>query len=107
MGSLDAEDVQRFAEAVDRVSKMQERLMGLNAGNSTITVHHDGKGTWIAVTAALMMFVMNVGLAFLYLDLRRSQDRSEDYIQTTYMLVPGLKKLVDEELDRRNTEEKR
>jgi len=38
----------------DRI--LRELLMGgRSASNSTITVHNEGRGTWIAVTACLMM----------------------------------------------------
>lgn len=83
----------------DRILDML--VPGKTSSNSTINVHHDGKATWWAVTVCIVMATMNIGLAFLYVDLRREQARIEDYQQTTFMLVPDLKKLVDEELQRR------
>ena len=84
----------------DRLLEML--VPGRNSSNSTINVHHDGKGTWTAVTACIVMAAMNIGLGFLYVDLRREQARIEDYQQTTFMLVPDLKKMVDAEIQRRN-----
>jgi len=96
--------VEEIRDAVERSTNNR------SSSHSEVEVHHhhDGKGTWVSVTVVLMLAVMNIGLGFLYLDMRRSQDRSDDYIQTTYMLVPGLRKLVDDELERRKaSEEKR
>lgn len=77
-----------------------------NASSSTITVHHDGKGTWIAVTACLVMLaVVIVGTAiasvwmareFARIDKELNErkeegQRMQSYLSAIYVQAPQLK----------------
>lgn len=73
----------------DRLLEML--VPGRNSANSTITVHHDGKGTWIAVTACLVMLAVNIFLAVLVIDHSRKIDDLGDYLSAIYMQAPHLK----------------
>lgn len=77
----------------DRLLEML--VPGRNSANSTITVHHDGKGTWIAVTACLLMLTVSGFLTALYLDVREDQRDTAAHLQTIYMLIPDLRKEVE------------
>lgn len=56
---------------------------------------------WACMTACLVMFFVMVGMGIMYLDLNRKYDRMQDYQNTTYMLVPEFRALVNKELERR------
>lgn len=87
--------------------RLLEMLMpGRNSSNSTITVHHDGKGTWIAVTACLVMLaVVMVGTAIASVWLSREfarvdkelnerkeeGQRMQSYLSAIYVQAPQLK----------------
>lgn len=100
--ALDAEDVRRFGEAVDRVNQLQERLgmspvNGMNS--SVITVNAGGVGVWIATTACLVMLAVSGFLMMLYLDVREDQRDTAAHLQTIYMLVPDLRKQVEARIE--------
>lgn len=81
-------------------------------GNSTITVHHDGKGTWIAVTACLVMLgVMIVGgvIGSVWLsrefarvdkelnERKEEGQRMQSYLSAIYIQAPQLKPTEEDE----------
>lgn len=101
--ALEAEDVRRFAEATERVHQMQERLgmTPVNGMNSAvITVDAGGVGVWLACAAAVVCFLVSIGLGFMYVDMRREQQRTQDHISVIYQLIPDLRKMVDDELNK-------
>lgn len=101
--SLTPDDVQQFVGAAQIFSRAASRIeaMGQSGGNtSTITVQ-GGAGLTIACCAAVVSFLACIVVLAVYLDTRAQVRRIEDYQQTTFMLVPDLKKLVDEEMKRR------
>lgn len=103
MPALDAEDVRRFSEATERVYELQEKLgMGpvSGVGTATISVNAGGFGVWVACFAAAVCFLVSIGLGLMYLDLRREQQRTQDHISVIYQLIPDLRKMVDEELNK-------
>lgn len=78
-----------------------------NTNHQTITVHHADppKPTpwqaWACVTACVVMVFATMGMGVMYLDLRRTQDRTQDHLSTIYLLVPDLRKQVEEILNNR------
>lgn len=86
--------------------RILEMLVPRSTSNSTITVHHDGKGTWIAVTACLVMLaVVIVGTAigsvwlsreFARVDKELNErkeegQRMQSYLSAIYVQAPQLK----------------
>lgn len=112
MGDMALDAKTALTEATARLDRLENQFNKMGTfpaasnesgtqNNATWNVNAGGAGVWIATTACLMMLVMNVILGFLYLDLRRESARTADYQQTEYMLIPDLKKLVDEEIAKR------
>ena len=59
---------------------------------------------WACLTACLVMFLLASVMAIMFVDLNRKYDRMQDYQNTTYMLVPEFRKLVDLEMEKRKQE---
>jgi hypothetical protein len=62
------------------------------------------KMAWICATACIVMGLLSLVMVVMFLDLNRKYDRMQDYQNTTYMLVPEFRKLVDLELEKRKQE---
>lgn len=77
------------------------------SSNPTITIHHADPPKvepWhsrVSAYCCIAMFGMLVILGIMYLDLNRKYDRMQDYQNTTYMLVPEFRELVNQELEKR------
>lgn len=62
-----------------------------NGGNSTMTVHHDGRGTWIAVTCCLVMLTaLGVGAFWISREFNRIDSvfndlNDKDSVQDAYI----------------------
>jgi hypothetical protein len=116
--ALDAEDVRRFGEAVDRVNQLQERLgmspvNGMNS--SVITVNAGGVGIWIASTACLVMLgMMLVGGLWISRELTRSDtraaeqevkiDRANTFLAAIWANAPELEMKVKSEQEKESAE---
>jgi len=91
-------NVKEIKDALERLSHMRD-----NTSHSSITFH-GGAGVWISATCCLLtmlgMFVMGVA----YLDVRQEQRETAARMQTVFMLVPDLKKMVDNEIQKRKPE---
>lgn len=89
-------------EAVDAANRAFRRLERIEdavrdvSSTSNASVNAGGAANWVCVTAVVVLTVMNAGLGFLYLDLSRRVDRTEDYVMTIFSVVPGLRELVNE-----------
>jgi hypothetical protein len=85
--------------SVDEVARLERAVKALgevmqpaNSGNqSTVTINAGGVGVWIAVTAAAVMFAMNVALLVMLVNHDRKIDDMEHYVNAIYMLAPQLK----------------
>lgn len=104
--SLSPDEVQQFASAAHAFSRAASRIeaMGQTGGNTSTINFQGGTGLTVAICAAVVSFLSCVVVLAVFLDTRQQVRRIEDYQQTTYMLVPQLKKLVDEEMARRQEE---
>lgn len=101
--SLTPDEVQQFAHAAHAFSRAAARIetMGQAGGNTSHINLQGGAGLAVACCAAVVSLLACVVVLAVYLDTRAQVRRIEDYQQTTFMLVPQLKKLVDEETARR------
>jgi len=95
-----------MSEVIEQARKVPE-VPG-QQHHQVITLHHAQPQpqapwhSWACLSACAIMLVMSFGMGAMYLDMRRAQARTDDYVQTTYMLVPKLRELVEQELKRRN-----
>lgn len=71
-----------------------------NSSNVTFSVNAGGVGVWLASGAALICFLVALVLGFMYVDLRREQQRTQDHLSVIYQLIPDLRQMVNEELCR-------
>lgn len=71
-----------------------------NASNSTITVNAGGVGVWVATTACVVMLAVSCLMTFLYLDVRDEQRVTAAELHTIYVLVPELRKMVQDEISK-------
>ena len=96
-------------EVVEEARKMPE-LPNASSHHQVITLHHAEPQkpapwhSWACVSACTVMMVLTLVMSAMYVDLRRSYDRMDDYLNTIYILVPDLKKMVDAEMKRREKE---
>jgi hypothetical protein len=88
---------EEIREAVDRIATQRQTV---SQGGVQVTFQ-GGTGLTIAICAAVVSFLSTMVVLAVYLDTRAQVRRIEDYQMTTFMLVPDLKKLVDEERKRR------
>lgn len=93
--------VNDIREAVERIATNRDGSQSV----SHVTIAAGGFGLWVASTACMVMLVLNVVLGFMYLDLRRSVDRVEDYQQTTFSVVPKLREEVEKIIQSRKERE--
>lgn len=80
----DVEDIKRHLESIGNHRNGTQNV-------TQVTFSAGGFGLWIAVTACLMMLVLNVVLGVLYLDLSRKLDRMQDHLSAIYVIAPSLK----------------
>lgn len=71
-----------------------------NSSNVTFAINAGGVGVWFATAAALICFILALAIGFMYVDLRREQQRTQDHISVIYQLIPDMRKMVNEELCR-------
>jgi hypothetical protein len=85
------------------IKQAVERIANHRNGSQHVTqvTFQGGTGLTIAICAAVVSFLACIVVLAVYLDTRAQVRRIEDYQMTTFMLVPDLKKLVDEERKRR------
>jgi hypothetical protein len=93
--------VGQLKDAVERMASNRDGSQSV----SHVTISAGGLGVWLTTLAAVVMMVVNVGLGFLYLDLRRSVDRVEDYQNTTFSVVPKLREEVEKIIQQRKERE--
>lgn len=80
---------------------LRELLMPRNnSSNVNFNVQAGGPALWLTSMAAIVCFLIAVGLGFLYINLQRQQERTQDHINVIYQLIPDLRKMVNEELCR-------
>lgn len=103
-GEPDATDVvQRAHKTMDKI----ERLAGVTRQNSPDQHVHVGDRSpdkvlvWILIAASAVILGVNIGKGEQISVLQRKVDRLEDYQTTTYILVPKLRELVDEQIARK------
>lgn len=88
--------VNDIREAVERIATNRDGSQSV----SHVTLSAGGIGTWIACAAAVGSFLTAIFMGFLYVDLRREQQRTQDHISVIYQLIPDLRKMVDDELNK-------
>lgn len=87
-----------FQQVIDQARQVPPMPFRDSSSTSTITVHGaSGWQMWACMTACMVMLVANLALASMYLDLRREQDRMQDYLNAIYMMAPHLKPKADKE----------
>lgn len=62
-----------------------------NDSAATITVNAGGVGVWIATTACLVMFAVNVLLGALFVIQDGKINKMQDYLNAIYMQAPQLR----------------
>lgn len=82
----------------EEIKRAVESIGNRNSGNSHVRIDAGGIGAWAAVTAAIVCFLVAVMTGFMYLDLRREQQRTQDHISVIYQLIPDLRQMVNKEL---------
>lgn len=71
-----------------------------NSSNVSFNVQAGGPALWLTSMSAIVCFLIAVGLGFLYINLQRQQERTQDHMNVIYQLIPDLRKMVNEELCR-------
>lgn len=96
---LDRDELQAINGLTAELREFRSSLQ-TNRGNSNAEIHVNagGVGVWVATTACLVMLAVSFMLALLYLDVRDEQRYGNAQLQTIYVLVPDLKKMVDAEM---------
>jgi hypothetical protein len=87
--------VNEIKDAIERLSRVRD-----NSSHSSITFH-GGAGVWISATCCLLMLVMLVVGAVAYLEVRQEQRETAARMETMFMLIPDLRKMVDNEIQKR------
>lgn len=104
----------RLGEKVDAaVLKFQETrpqepevASSRSSGNEThVHVTASGTTTIVAIVVALVTSILYLQQTTQLVDLQGKVRRLEDYQQTTFMLVPELRKQVEERLNQRKSRE--
>lgn len=80
----------RLQDTIGTVEKMAAKF-NTNDSAATITVNAGGVGVWIATTAALVMFAVNVLLGALFVIQDSKINKMQDYLNAIYMQAPHLK----------------
>lgn len=110
MNGKDAVD--KLATSVDGTLKKLDDFVdkfGPISSKSEIHLNAGGIGVWIAVTCCFISLCVAAGALYVAaetkadarasrIELERQYDRMEDYQQTTYMLVPQLKTMVEQRI---------
>lgn len=106
MAALDAEELERFAEQVDRVDRIARALPAAvhsgGTGHANISVNAGGLGVWVAMTCCLVMLAVNVLLVVILVNHDRKIDDLNSYLTAIYMMAPHLKP-PDKSQDRKNS----
>jgi hypothetical protein len=92
---------------VDEIKARLEKMSPRRDSSSSVTfsVNAGGFGVWVATTLCAVMFSLNIALGAMYLNLDRKLDRVEDYQNTIYALVPGLRQEVEKIINDRKKRE--
>lgn len=97
-----SEDGAQLQELIDEARHLNARLgqsANGNGGSATIHVNAGGVGLWVAVTCCVVMLAsilpMSLGLYWVAMD---SRDRGHQ-MNALYMSVPGLRELVDRQIE--------
>jgi len=91
--------VNRVKQAVARVEKLADVNNASGNQNVTTVQNSDSKtAVWIMLVASALVLGMNLAQMGQISDLKTQVRRLEDYQNTTFMLVPELRKQVDERL---------
>lgn len=79
--SLEQEDLERFTSAInglnDSIKKFNESSYNGN-NKAEIHVNAGGFGIWLCASICVILFLMFVGIGFLYIDQGRKLDRLQD-----------------------------
>lgn len=95
------------AERKLKESKPQEPevVNSRSSGNEThVHVTASGTTTIVAIVVALVTSILYLQQTTQIAVLQRKVDRMEDYQLTSYMLLPELRKQIEENLNKRKTE---
>lgn len=102
-----SKEAEGLREAFQQVIEEARQVPQMPNNHQTITVHHADPPkpapwqAWVCVMGCVVMLLALLALGFMYLDLRRAQDRTQDHLSTIYILVPDLRKQVEEIINNR------
>jgi len=99
-------DRAEIRETLDKADELVTELKAFRnlspeSGNVTqFTVNAGGVGVWICVTSCIVMLLLSMFLLFAYLDVRDEQRVTAAHQATLYMLLPEVRKLVEQEMNK-------
>lgn len=100
-GQPDAADVvTRVHKTMDKIDRMAS-VSRENSPDQNVYVGDKGADklmVWALIAASAVVLGINIGQRDQISVLQRKVDRLEDYQMTTYLLVPKLRELVDEQV---------
>jgi len=96
--------IEGVENSVNEIKETVERMATNHTGNQNVTSvnNSDGKtATWVVLVLAAAVLGWNIAQMGQIADLKTQVRRLEDYQTTTYILVPKLRELVDEQIARK------
>lgn len=95
---LTQEDVRRFGEAVDKVSRMERAIHSGGTSNANFTLNAGAAGVWVATTCCLVMLGMViVGAFWISSEFDRINSRFNDQTDTDSVQDAYIHKLRAEQ----------
>ena len=100
------DEVAKLREALSEYTDLMRRAHTPSGTTNKQEIHLNagGIGIWICATLCLVMFVITLGIGWLYLDASRRLDVANDKLSIILQWAPQLRDIVDKSIKKGNVQ---